>query len=679
MKQPNDFHISIPRPFFFLFIFFLTLLQTLISSQSIHPFDSLTPAEYTQIQTTIRNLYPAAAFHYVGLDDPDKSAVLRWLSDPQSKPTPHRRAYAVVRTGTKSHDIVLDLDRNVVVSDNVYAGHGFPILTFAEQVASEELPKTYPPFIASMEKRGLLIDEVICGSFTVGWFGEETRRREVKLMCFYLNGTVNFYMRPIEGITIVVDLDEMRISGYRDRAVIPVPKADGKDYRESRQNPSFDNRFKSIATYQPDGPSFAINGSLVSWANWEFHVGFDMRAGPVISLASVYDHEQDTRRRVMYSGLISELFVPYMDLTEEWYYRAFLDNGEWGFGQSAVPLQPLRDCPENAVFLDGYFAFHDGTPTKIPNVFCLFERHAGDILWRHSEQAVGDLVTESRPDRTLVLRMVAAVANYDYIIDWEFKQTGSIKVTAGLSGLLAVRGSPYTNAGQINTEQYGKLLSENLLGAYHDHFLTFRLDVDVDGEANTFVRNELRTRRVNDGRSPRKSYWTVVGNPARRESEAKVRHGAAGELLVTNPNMKTKVGNAVAYKILPGFPPAGVLLEEDDYPQIRGSFTRYNVWVTPYNRSEKWAGGMYADRSHGEDGLAAWTAEDREIENRDIVVWYTMGVHHVPCAEDFPVMPTLSLGFELKPTNFFEYNPTLKYRPPAPASLNCTLSGSIKI
>ncbi|KAF8392470.1 hypothetical protein HHK36_022812 [Tetracentron sinense] len=651
-------------------LFVLILLWILLpSGHQHHPLDPLTPSELAQIRTIVKGWNPGSThnltFQYVGLEEPDKPTILSWLLKHPTK-TPSRQAFVIARVDKKTHEIIVDLSTHLVISDRIYTGYGYPLLTFEEQTAANALPLKYAPFIASISKRGLKLAEVVCESFSVGWFGERRRsKRVLKILCFYLDGTENLYVRPLEGITVVVDLDDMKITEYYDRFVVPVPKADGTEYQASKQKPPFGQRPKAITVVQPDGPGFKIDGHTVRWANWVFHLGFDIRAGPIISLASIYDIEKNTFRRVLYKGYVSEMFVPYMDPTEEWYYKTYFDAGEYGFGLCAVPLEPLTDCPANAVFMDGYFAGQDGKPIKISNVLCVFERYAGDVMWRHTETGIpGKVIREVRPEVSLVVRMVSTVGNYDYIVDWEFKQSGSIKAVVGLTGVLEVKGVTYTHTDQIKENVYGTLLAENTIAVYHDHFLSYHLDLDVDGDDNSFVKAKLQTTRVTDKSSPRTSYWTVVKETAKTESDARIQLGSdPAELLVVNPNKKTNVGNNVGYRLIPGSSAAS-LLSDDDYSQIRAAFTKYNVWVTPYNKSEKWVGGVYADQSRGDDTLAIWSQRDREIENKDIVLWYTLGFHHVPCQEDFPLMPTLSAGFELRPANFFESNPVLNTKPP---------------
>ncbi|KAL5541587.1 hypothetical protein UlMin_009297 [Ulmus minor] len=666
----------------YLFFFFICSIFISFSSQQNHPLDPLTESELTLIQTLLQKSYPTSSlsFHYVGLDEPDKPTVLKWQSKSKTtinnlkSPLP-RRALVHARYNKQTLEITIDLSSRTIISTQVHFGNGYPMFSFDEQTLASDLPFSYKPFKDSIGKRGLNISQVVCSTLSVGWFGEEEREREIKVQCFYTNGTTNLYLRPVEGITMVVNLDTNKIVDYVDRIRVPVPKAEGTDFRWSEQRKPFGPRLSSVAMVSPDGPGFKMDGNKISWLNWDFHVGFDTRVGTIISLASIYDIEKQKYRRVLYRGYVSELFVPYMDPTEEVYFRTFFDCGEDGFGQSAVSLEPFADCPANAVFMDVYYPAHDGTPVKVPNAICVFQQHAGNIMWRHTESGLHDEeVREARADVSLIVRMVATVGNYDYILDWEFKPSGSIKVGVGLTGVLSTKGVAHTHNDQVKEDLFGQLIAENTVATHHDHFLTYHLDLDVDGEANSFVKTSLVTKRAKDQGTPRKSYWTVVRERVNTESDAKIHVGLKpSELAVINPNKRTKVGNNVGYRLIPGAV-ANPLLTSDDYPQIRAAFTNYNVWVTPYNKSEKWAGGKFVSQSRGEDNLAIWTLRNRKIENRDIVVWHTIGFHHVPSQEEFPVMPTLSGGFELRPTNFFESNPVLKVIPSKHVQLlsNCT-------
>jgi primary-amine oxidase len=104
---------------------------------------------------------------------------------------------------------------------------------------------------------------------------------------------------------------------------------------------------------------------------------------------------------------------------------------------------------------------------------------------------------------------------------------------------------------------------------------------------------------------------------------------------------------------------AASLLDPEDGVQKAAAFSEHQLWVTPYRPDERYAAGVYVMANKGNDGLGAWTKANRKIENTDIVAWYTMGFHHVPREEDWPVMPTMWHEFTIRPFDFFAQNPAL--------------------
>lgn len=249
----------------------LILLHVLAAAATPHPLDPLTPTELNLVASTLKNsssLTPPFSIHYAGLDDPDKSAVLSYLSSSSSStPALPRRAVVIVRASHANHQIIIDLSSGSIEAHEIIPNScGFPTLTFQEQGIANKLPFDHPPFLESLKKRGLKAEEVACGSFTVGWYGDDDgvgRKRVVKVMCYSMEGTVNLYMRPIEGVSLTVDLDEMRVIGFIDRVVVLVPKAEGTDYREDAQDGPTRPKLNLIGLVQPNGPTFTIDGHIV--------------------------------------------------------------------------------------------------------------------------------------------------------------------------------------------------------------------------------------------------------------------------------------------------------------------------------------------------------------------------------------------------------------------------------
>ncbi|EXC17590.1 Primary amine oxidase [Morus notabilis] len=153
-----------------------SLTDRAYTCHQLHPLDPLTPSEVDQVRTIVTTFEPNSSFHYVGLDEPDKPTVLSWIAgSPSPSPSQPRRAFVVTRVNQTTHEIVIDLSNDFVVSDRVYEGHGFPMLTFDEQTTAINLVRKYSPFVAAVKKRGWEFysgggtDKGLVGKR--GWFG----------------------------------------------------------------------------------------------------------------------------------------------------------------------------------------------------------------------------------------------------------------------------------------------------------------------------------------------------------------------------------------------------------------------------------------------------------------------------------------------------------------------------
>ncbi|CAN7000825.1 unnamed protein product [Brassica oleracea var. botrytis] len=569
-----------------------------LSDTPKHPLDPLTLVEIQKVRSTLSShaLFASRAphaLHSVVLEEPDKNLVRQWE---KGNALPPRKASVIARVFSDSHVLTVDLSTgHVDIVDSPVRVLGFPVMTVEEMSDATWAPFSNTKFNRTIISPGLNLTDVICFPISSGWYGnKEETSRLIKIQCYLTQGTANFYMQPIEGLTLLYDLDTKQILEVSDTGrAIPIPSPNNTDYRFASV-PTLDKIriLNPISMEQPRGPSFVIEDNhLVKWANWEFHLKPDPRAGLIISRVRFHDPDtQETTKRK--------------------------------------------------------------------------QRHTEGKNRRYP-------IREVRPKLTLVVRMVASVGNYDYIFDYEFETDGLMRPKVGLSGILMVKGTAYENKNQVKKDKegneeelYGTILSENVIGVIHDHYVTFYLDLDVDGLDNSFVKVNLKRQETKPGESPRKSYMKAVMNIAKTEKEGQIKLSLydPSEFHVINSGKTTRVGNPTGYKIVPRATAAS-LLDHDDPPQKRGAFTNNQIWATPYNMSEQWGGGFFTYQSHGDDTLAVWSERDRDIENKDIVVWYTLGFHHIPCQEDFPIMPTVSSSFDLKPTNFFERNPILQASP----------------
>jgi primary-amine oxidase len=641
------------------------LLPVAGAAGATHPLDPLDSGEITAAVAALRAAGHAdetTVFASVTLREPPKASVLRWKP---GLPIP-RAAAVVLRHKATTYEAVVDLSTRTVTSYTAVPGVQ-PTVTMPEILAAIELTTKDSRMQSGLQKRGLTdMSQVFCAPRTVGSFvrPEHAGRRLVKVDCFDIRGVrSDVFANPVEGLIALVDLDRREVLEVTDAGVVPVPRGDTE---LDPQSLGPQRTVRPVVQSMPEGSNITVDGWMVRWQKWAFHIGWESRAGTILSQVTFDDGRGP--RSILYQGSIAEIYVPYHDPTAGWYYRTYMDQGDYGFGANTSPLVPGADCPSSAIFLSPAMATAAGGVQTLERRVCLFERSPGEPLWRHFDVMTEAL--ESRPATELVLRYVATVGNYDYLLDWVLDQRGTITFRGGATGIDAVKGvaaRTLADATAREDTEFGNLISAGRVGVNHDHFFSLRLDMDVDGPANSFMVARLVPERL-PATSPRRSIWRVTHETIATDTDARftIAYDRPAMWHVVNPDRTNALGYSVGY-MLHASDNALPLVDADDPALGRAQFARHHLWVTPYDPAERYAAGTYPNQSAPGEGLASWTSRRRSIEKQDLVLWYTLGFHHVPSAEDWPVYNLGWHSVTLKPYNFFDRNPAVDVPPPVTA------------
>jgi primary-amine oxidase len=629
--------------------------QVSSSTDVTHPLAPLSAAEIEAAVAVARAhecFTESARFAYIGLAPPTKDQVRAWRP---GAPT-DRRVRMMVVTGPDAHvmDMVASPSSGDLTVDEVPGMR--PGLLFEESITAIVALKEDPAWQAAMRRRGIEdLDTVQIDPWPAGSFGvshEEGRRICRCLSYVRERPDDNGYARPVEGVIAFVDMARGDVLEVIDTGVVPLPPEGGSYYPEDVAQLRQDLRPLEIT--QPEGPSFEVDGNLVRWQKWSLRVSMDPVEGLILHEVGYEDGGRV--RPVLFRASVSEMVVPYGDPGPMHGWKNAFDAGEWGLGRMANSLTLGCDCLGVIHYFDTVCATEGGVPYVAKNVICMHEEDYG-ILWKHYD-ARSDR-SEVRRSRRLVVSSIATVGNYDYGFFWYFYLDGTIQFEAKLTGILSTMA-----VAPGEQPAFASMVAPQLAAPFHQHLFNVRLDVDVDGPTNSVY--EVDTHPVAPGPdNPWSNAFAPTATLLSTELDAgrDVNPSTSRHWKIVNPRSRNRLGSPVAYKLVPG-PTPTLLADPGSSVARRAGFATRNLWVTPYVPEERRAAGDYPNQHAGGDGLPRWTAQDRSIVERDIVVWYTFGLTHVPRPEDWPVMPVEYTGFMLVPTGFFDRNPALDVPPP---------------
>jgi primary-amine oxidase len=615
-----------------------------------HPLDPLSALEIEQavrIAKAAPGFQPDMRFTFIQLVEPPKKEVLDFV--PGRLFVRRAQVGLYSESANKVIDSVVELTSQRLLEWRAVSGVQ-PAYMDSDQARVDRIMSMSAEWQAALKRRGLDVPATAKIEYlSIGPYGDPPDVTSRQVLVFVKTRAAP-YGAAVPELAAYVNLTTGEILRIVDRGnALPVPDVDFRG-REDELTPV-------SRPWQTSGvkPVYRLEGRELRWGPWRMRLGLDAREGLVLHTVQLNDGGRD--RMVLYRASMSEMAVPYGDPSAGWYTRTIFDAGETGmakYGKS--PLIAGVDVPLDSTFIDGVVHDDEGKVVSIPRVMAIYERASG-ALWRHARHGVAA--------HELVIATFATIDNYDYGFHWIFREDGSIKVELILTGIMAVKaidpaGGPTVAGGPI----CATVVSAGRSAPNHQHFFNFRLDFDVDGASDNSI---FEIEAAPPERADDNPYGNVIATRSRvleRESDAKrtVDLTTGRKWKIVQGSRQNAWGQASGFMLVPGENALPIAMP-GSMARKRAGFMEHHVWATPHAAAERYAAGDYPFTGFGA-GLPQWTRANRSVARQDIVVWYTLGVTHLPRTEEWPVMPAHRASFELVPAGFFSRNPVLNAAKP---------------
>lgn len=627
-------------------LFHLLTVLFAVTPVVAHPLDPLDKEEITATTAILADggkVADSTRFVLIQLHEPPKDKIVAFRPG-QKLP---RQAFAVLYdwASNTTGEAIVDLDAKKILSWKTIPKAQPGFLPDDDRSKCNAVVRADPRWRESMKKRGIKdLDKIDIHGWPIGVYATGTTEGNRRVF-------VTMFAReygPIDDLIVVVDLTAKKIVKLEDKGVSAARLKHG-DFAPLNERDESKQAEGPPSQPPPKDARFQVNGNEVRWNHWRFRFRVHPRVG-LILYAVGYEDEGKVRS-ILYRGNLSEMVVPYGD--PNWTLWCPFDAGEYGMGVYAkTPLNYGIDAPKDAAYFSAWLHDRKGKPVLLPRAVAVFERDGG-VLWRHGRNA--------RRARQLVLSSFVRVDEYDYGFNWIFHEDGTLALEVLLTGRMNVKiVERKKDEGHEDRAGFGHLVEPHLEAPNHQHFFNFRLDLDVDGAKHNRVV-EMNTEALPEGPdNPHGNAFAMKDTPLRHELEARRRMNLATNRTwkIVNATVENALGQPTGYVLIPGENSVPHATEKSFFRRHAG-FVNHHLWVTPYRAEEQYAAGDYVNGGPPGEGLPKWTNANRAIEDTDVVVWYTLGVTHVPRPEEWPLMPVHRAAFKLAPAGFFARNPAM--------------------